>query len=163
MARKVFYSFYYKEDSVRAAKVRGIGVVEGNPPASDNDWEKVEKGGPNAIADWIDNQLVGRTCTVVLIGANTAGRKWISYEIRKSWNEGMGLVGIHIHNLTDFRDQQSSKGQNPFNGINVGAEWLSLIAKTYDPPGATSKEVYRRISENLSAWIEEAIAIRARY
>ena len=32
--RRVFYSFYYKEDSWRASQVRNIGVVEGNRPAT---------------------------------------------------------------------------------------------------------------------------------
>ena len=45
MARRVFYSFHYKNDNWRAATVRSIGTVEGNKPASDNDWETVKKGG----------------------------------------------------------------------------------------------------------------------
>lgn len=43
--RKVFYSFHYKPDNWRASQVRNIGAVEGNKPASDNDWEEVVKGG----------------------------------------------------------------------------------------------------------------------
>ena len=38
MARKAFYSFHYKNDNWRASTVRNIGSVEGNKPASDNDW-----------------------------------------------------------------------------------------------------------------------------
>ena len=44
MARKVFYSFHSVPDCTRAARVRDMGVVEGNPPATDNDWEKITKG-----------------------------------------------------------------------------------------------------------------------
>jgi hypothetical protein len=80
MARKVFYSFHYQPDCVRASQVRNIGIVEGNSPASDNDWESVARGGDSAIQNWIDNQLSGRTCTIVLIGKDTAGRKWIDYD-----------------------------------------------------------------------------------
>ena len=43
MARKAFYSFHYKPDASRAGQVRNIGVVEGNTPVSDNDWETVTK------------------------------------------------------------------------------------------------------------------------
>lgn len=99
MARKVFYSFHYNNDSWRTSQVRNIGVIEGNRPAPDNDWETVKKGGDPAIKRWIDDQMYGRSCTVVLVGSETAGRKWIEYEIRKSWEEGMGVVGIRIHNL----------------------------------------------------------------
>ena len=77
MKRKVFYSFHYKPDNWRASQVRNIGKVEGNSPASDNDWEEVTKDGDDAIQKWIDDQLKGRGCTVVLIGNKTAGRKWI--------------------------------------------------------------------------------------
>ena len=87
MARRTFYSFHYKPDNWRAAQVRNMGVVEGNVPVSDNDWEKVTKRGDKAIQDWIQDQLKGRSCTIVLIGEKTAGRKWIKYEIRESWNE----------------------------------------------------------------------------
>ena len=99
MSRKVFYSFHFTPDSWRASQVRNIGIVEGNQPVSDNDWEDVKKGGNDAIQKWINNQLHGRSCTIVLIGKNTAGRKWIKYEIEKSWNDGKGVVGIYVHNL----------------------------------------------------------------
>ena len=165
MARKVFYSFHYQPDSWRASQVRNIGAVEGNQPASDNDWEEVKKGGDSAIKNWIDTQLSGRTCAVVLIGANTAGRKWINYEIEKAWNSNKGVVGIHIHNLLNSAQQQSTKGSNPFSGFTVGDKKTSLtsIAKVYDPPYTTSTYVYSHIKDNLSAWIEEAITIRGQH
>ena len=33
------------------------------------------------IKEWIADQMKGRTCTVILAGANTANRKWINHEI----------------------------------------------------------------------------------
>ena len=77
MPRKVFYSFHYQGDSWRASKIRNIGVVEGNQPASANEWEEVKRGGETAIKRWIGDQLQGRTCTIVLVGAETANRPWI--------------------------------------------------------------------------------------
>ena len=93
MARRVFYSFHYDADCARASQVRNMGVVEGNKPAADNDWETIKKGGEAKIKQWIDAQLEGRSCTVVLIGADTAGRKWIDYEIETSWNSAKGWLG----------------------------------------------------------------------
>lgn len=144
MARRVFYSFHYLPDNWRASQVRNMGVVEGNRPVSDNDWESVTKGGEKAIEKWIDDQMSGRSCAVVLIGSNTAGRKWISYELSKAWNDNKGVVGIHVHNLLDSNEKQSSKGSNPLNYVTFtksGAK-LSTIAKTYDPPYTTSTRVY---------------------
>src|SRR3546814_894075 len=101
MTRKAFYSFHYKPDNWRAAQVRSMGVIEGNKPASDNAWEDVKAGGDDAIQDWIDAQLKGKSVAIVLIGQNTAGRKWINYEIKKAWVDNKGILGIHIHNLKD--------------------------------------------------------------
>jgi hypothetical protein len=95
--RQVFYSFHYKPDCWRASQVRNIGAIEGNKPAPDNDWETITRSGDDAIKKWIKDQMKYRTCTVVLVGENTANRKWINYEIVESWNAGMGVVGIYIH------------------------------------------------------------------
>jgi len=165
MARRVFYSFHYKVDNARASQIRNIGVVEGNKPASDNDWEAVKKGGEKSIQKWIDDQLNGRSCCMVLIGKETAGRKWINYEIEKSWNDGKGVLGIYIHNLKDLDGNQTTKGKNPFEDFTMKRDGkkLSSIVKAYDPPYTDSKKVYSYISENLSDWIEEAVTIRNNY
>ena len=97
--RQVFYSFHYKPDCWRASQVRNIGIVEGNKPAPDNDWEKITHTGDDAIKKWIDDQMEYRSCTIVLVGSNTANRKWINYEIIKSWNERKGVAGICIYGL----------------------------------------------------------------
>lgn len=163
MARRVFFSFHYKPDNWRASQVRNAGVIEGNAPVSDNDWESITKEGDKAIEGWINGQLDGKSCAIVLIGANTAGRKWINYEIKQAWNANKGLMGIYIHNLKDKDGNQSSKGVNPFAGFTVKDEELSSIVKAYDPPYSASTNVYDHIKQNLSSWVEDAIAIRSKY
>lgn len=165
MARKVFYSFHYKPDNWRASQVRNIGVVEGNQPCSDNDWEAVTRGGDAAIEGWINAQLSGRSCAVVLIGSGTAGRKWIKYEIKKAWDDKKGLVGVYVHNLLDAASSQTSKGANPFAEftLNEGKTALSSVVKTYDPPYTSSTYAYGHIKTNLETWIEEAVRIRDDY
>lgn len=165
MGKRVFFSFHYDADNWRAAQVRNMGVLEGNAPVTDNDWETVKRGGDAAIERWIKEQLNGRSCTVVLVGSNTASRKWINYEITQSWNMNKGLVGIHIHGLKDAKNNQSSKGSNPFNGFTVGKNKTPLVSivKLYDSPYMTSTYVYDYIKENLAVWVDEAIAIRNRY
>jgi Cu/Zn superoxide dismutase len=140
-----------------------MGVVEGNKPAHDNDWETVKRGGDPAIQRWIDDQLNGKSCTVVLIGTHTAGRPWINYEITKTWNDRKGLVGIHIHNLPLFNQGAAPKGGNPFEGFSIGGTPMPSIVRTYDPPGWDHSQIYGHIRNNLSNWIEEAIAIRAKH
>lgn len=165
MARRAFYSFHYKPDNWRASQVRNMGVVDGNKPATDNDWETVKKGGEKAIKKWIDGQLSGKSCTVVLIGKNTAGRKWIKYEIEKSWNDGKGVLGIYIHNLKNAKGDKTDKGRNPFEDFTMERDKkkLSSIVKAYNPPYSGSQNVYDYIKKNLADWIETAIDIRDNY
>ena len=163
MARQAFFSFHYKPDNWRASQVRSMGVVEGNRPVSDNDWESVTNGGDKAIEEWIADQLKNRSCTIVLVGENTVGRKWITHEIKESWNSWKGVVGIHIHNLKDSDGNQSQKGGNPFDYVTVGGKSLSTIVKLYDPPYMSSTFVYDYIKQNISTWVEEAIQIRSSY
>lgn len=169
MARKCFYSFHFKPDCWRAATVRQIGAIEGNEPASDNDWEAITSGTGAArdtkIERWISNQMAGKTCTIVLVGAETASRKWINHEIVKSWQANMGIVGIRIHGLKNNAGQLSSPGANPFDHINFGSAGakLSSIVKCYNPAGADSKARYDWICQHLANAVEEAIKIRAKY
>ena len=162
MKRRAFYSFHYKPDNWRAAMVRNIGSIEGNRPASDNDWETVKRGGDPAIKRWIASQMDGRTCTVVLVGSNTANRKLINYEIVKSWYDRMGVVGIRIHGLEDSNGMISRMGGDPFDHIHFGntGQRLSSVVKCYNPAGRTSKERYGWISTHLANAVEEAIRIR---
>ena len=165
MARRVFYSFHYKPDNWRASKVRNMGVIEGNRSVTDNDWETITKGGDERIKRWIAEQMDGKSCVVVLIGSNTANRKWIDHEIVKAWNDEKGVVGVYMHNLKDSDEKQSTKGSNPFASIKYGdsGKMLSSIVKAYDPPYSTSKGVYGYIEEHLADWVEEAITIRNKH
>ena len=162
MGRRTFFSFHYKPDAERSAQVRNMGMVDGNNPVSDNDWETVKKGGDAAIKRWIANQMHGRSCTVVLVGSNTANRKWVNYEIIKSWDDGMGVVGIRIHGLKNLDGYIASIGDNPFDYIGYGdtGRKLSSIVKCYTPSGRNGKERYARIKEYLADAVEEAIEIR---
>jgi len=165
--RRVFYSFHYENECRIAAQIRNIGsVTMERKPVYDNDWEKVPKN-ETSIARWISNQMEGRTCTIVLIGVETANRYWVQREIIESWNKGMGVVGIHTHNLNDpngsiFRPRW--QGANPFETIHVGGQTLSNIARTFDPPGTPdTPQAYNWIADNLNKMVEDAIRIRKNF
>ena len=160
--RQVFYSFHHKLDSWQASMVRDIEVVEGNKPATDNDWEEVISEGVKAIRRWINGQMRQRSCTIVLVGTKTADRNWINYEIKKAWSDEKGVVGIRIHGLKNQAGKTSPQGDNPFDYVSdtdIGKK-LSAIVKCYDPQGANSQEKYDWISKHLSNIVEEAIQIR---
>ncbi|NDW05109.1 TIR domain-containing protein [Jiella pacifica] len=160
MARKTFLSFHYKNDSWRVSKIKQMGVIEEQPLLSHNKWEEVENAGDAAIKKWIDDNMYGKSCLVVLIGAQTAGRKWVKYEIKKAWDDKKGVLGVHIHNLSDSSGYRSQKGKNPFADFNVGGTPMTDLVKTYDPPYTDSKDVYNYIYNNLADWVETAIQNR---
>lgn len=156
--RQVFYSFYYDNDVFRVQQIRNIGALEDNKPVSANEWESVKRGGEASIKKWIDDNLRYKSCVVVLVGEETANRKWVRYEIEKAWELGKGLVGVYIHNLKDPRTGKSSKGKNPFDQFKFDdGTKLSSVVKCYNP---NPNDAYNEIKYNLEDWIEEAIASR---
>jgi hypothetical protein len=99
---------------------------------------------------------------VVLVGATTANRPWVKYEIKKGWDEGKGVLGVRIHNLLDREQRKSIAGADPFAGFTVGKEKrpLSTWVKLYDPPYTDSQRVYSHIANNLKDWVDTAIRLR---
>jgi len=172
VTRRVFYSFHYKPDVFRVSQVRNIGKIEDNKPATDNDWESITgisdpKKRDAAIERWINGQMEGRSCLLVIVGENTAKRKWIDYEITKAWSKGMGVAGIRINGLNCPKCGYAKAGANPFSHFTLGEapnkKQFDSIVKCYTPDGVDGSSRYRWIASNLSAIIEEAIAIRKKY
>lgn len=155
--RQVFYSFHFDNDVMRVQQIRNMGALDGNEPVSANDWEKLQKT-DGGIKKWINDNMDYRSCVVVLVGEQTANRPWVKYEIEKAWNDGKGILGIHIHNLNCPRNGTCSKGPNPFDQFNFkDGRKLSSVVKCYNPD---SKDAYNDIKNNIEAWIEEAISAR---
>lgn len=163
MARKVFFSFQFKKDHWRAGQVRSIGAIEGNSEVLDNKWEQIKSEGDAAVKKWINENMVGRSCLVVLIGNGTANRKWINYEIEKAWADKKGVVGIYIHNLKNASGEQDTQGINPFDYVYHDGKKLSSIVKTFNSTFSTSTYVYDDIKEKISDLIDDAIKIRSNY
>lgn len=156
MARRVFFSFHYQRDIVRASQVRNSWVTQDRQTAGFWDasaWEEVKRGGDTAIKAWVEDQLNGTSVTVVLIGAETASRRYVIHEIQRSCVLGKGLLGVRIHNLRDFDRQTDVAGSNPFDNLGYDRSWgrenLSQIYRTYD---YVTNDGY----QNLDRWIEEA-------
>lgn len=158
MPRKCFLSFHYKPDNWRVSQVRNIGSIEKQPLLDANQWEEIKKKGDGAIEAWIANNMKGKECLVVLVGAATAGRRWVNYEIKKAWKDGLGVLAVHIHNLKDSDGKQSTKGKDPFAGLTVDGK--PVIGKVYDPPYTTSTNVYDHIKSNIETWVNAAIKAR---
>ncbi len=157
MAREpVFYSFHYDNDVFRVQQIRNMGVVDGHEPVSANEWEQIKRRGDASVEHWIDEAMKYRRCVIVLVGSETAKRRWVQYEIKKAYASGKGLFGIYIHNLRCPRTGQCGQGANPFDGftINNGQQRLSTVIRCYDP----GFNAYAGISGNLANWVASAIS-----
>ena len=161
--RKVFFSFYYQRDSWRVSQVRNSNIIkrkyDKNTFLDSSDWESVKKGGEQAIKNWINRQLKGTSVTIVLIGNETALRKFVNYEIEQSYEKGKGLLGIHISGIRNRFGQTDFRGNNPLDNWYVKKNnrkvFFSDIFKTYD-------WVYNDGRNNIDDWIEEAAQIAKR-
>ncbi|MFH0834539.1 MAG: TIR domain-containing protein [Patescibacteria group bacterium] len=141
MARKVFFSFHYSRDHWRVSQVRNSNIVgwDKSPFYDAADWEKIKKQGDDAIKRWIENQLIGTSVTVVLIGRETSKRRWVKYEIKRSIELGKGLIGIDISKIKDQNENLDETGENPLPANYHKYLWNNDNGR-----------------ENLSKWIEKA-------
>lgn len=96
---------------------------------------------------WIDNQLLGTSVTVVLVGSETLDRPYVQYEIEQSLKRGNAVIGVTIGGIRD-QYQLTSQFQEKFKIIN-GIWFSDVIEGFYD---YVSDSGY----SNLETWIESA-------
>jgi len=154
VARKVFFSFHYQMDIWRVNQIRMAHIVEGTAAAGFHDaslWEEAKRKGDDAVHGLINRGLEGTTVTAVLIGSQTANRKYVKYEIDQSIARGNGLLGVYIHDLKDQRGLSSPQGDNPFDRLN----WSSNGRKL----STTYRTYYWSLNlgyKNFGQWVEDA-------
>ena len=140
MARRVFFSFKYKDVS-RAMVVRNSWVTQGKEAAGfvdAADFEKIKRQGDQAIKNWINKQLEGTSVTVVLVGQQTCSSRWVKYEIQQSIARGNGLLGIDVSKIADLQGNTS--------------DLCGRIPQGYDFYLWNKNDGYK----NMGSWIEKA-------
>jgi hypothetical protein len=156
MARRVFFSFHYDRDAWRAGQIRNSGVVSaGDTPVGFIDsatWQSIKQQGDAAVRRWIDSQLEGTSVTVVLIGAETANREWVNYEIIESVKRRNGLLGVYIHNVKDSSGLTDRPGANPFSYLFWDGGQGAPLSQTYP----VYDWVMNMGRQNMPSWIEAA-------
>lgn len=142
MARRVFFSFKYKDVS-RAMVVRNSWVTQGKEAAGFVDsaeFESIKRQGDQAIKNWINKQLEGTSVTVVLVGQQTCSSRWVKYEIDQSIARGNGLLGIDVSKIKDLQGNTSDRcGEIPKgyefylwnndDGYNNMGDWIEKAAE----------------------------------
>lgn len=144
MARRVFFSFHYQRDVWRVNQIRSIPNITGTAAAGFHDsslWEEAKKKGDAAIKKLIDDGLYNTSVTVVCIGAKTAGRQYINYEIDQSLARGNAIIGVQIHHLKDHSQNVDAAGAIPakltanniqiykYDTVTKLGDWIEAAAK----------------------------------
>lgn len=151
MARQTFFSFHYDRDVFRVNTVRlshAFEKIERRGIFDHSLWEKTKLSGDAALRRLIDGGLLGASVTVVLVGYETYSRRWVRYEVEKSIDLGMGLLGIDITKIKSVTGETDPTGPNPFSRFGI-TDYDDLPIRMY---GWNRDDGYN----NMATWVEEA-------
>src|SRR4051812_26517032 len=119
MARRTFFSFHYKPDVSRAWIVRNSWMTKQDRDAAgffdSSVFESKERESTEVLKRFLREGLSNTSVTCVLVGSETALRRWVRYEIFQSFIRGNGLLAVRIHDNSDLNKLPSTAGANPFN------------------------------------------------
>lgn len=120
MARYVFFSFAYDDvKNFRVNVVRNSWFLNNSRETfiDGSMWEKAKAKGDPYIRRLINIGLNQTSITAVLIGSTTANRRWVNYEIIKSFERGNGILGVHINRIRGKDGYICSRGMNPLDRL----------------------------------------------
>lgn len=142
MARRTFFSFNYKPDVTRAWVVRNSWVTKVTQGEREDAgffdssvFEAAQRDSDDALKRFLREGLRNTTVTCVLVGADTALRRWVRYEIFRSFVRGNGLLAVRIHTIAGFNKMLAAKGPNPFASVAFTVDDDQIRFKEYMTSG----------------------------
>lgn len=121
MAKRVFFSFHYKNVSdFRVNVIRNHWKLKPDRGVAGffdaSIWETAQKTSDLALKRLINKGISNTSNSCVLIGKGTYNRRWVRYEIFKSLATGNHLFGVHINKIKSARTSATDNyGLNPFD------------------------------------------------
>jgi hypothetical protein len=89
-----------------------------------------------------DNYVTGSSCTIVLVGKDTAGRKYVDWEIDATLDKGHGLIGVCLPTAPRTAENKIIVPPRLHDNIESGfAQWLSWQEFT-----ANSEQLQRHVA-----------------
>jgi hypothetical protein len=119
MTRYCFFSFDYKDvKNFKVNVVRNSWLINrGSETFVDGSiWEAEKLTNPAEIKRVIDSGMNRTSVTCVLIGENTSSRRFVNYEVIKSFEKGNGIVAININRIKGTIGL-TKKGLNPLDRL----------------------------------------------
>lgn len=177
MAKRVFFSFHYQDViDFRANVVRQHWLTKPDREAAGffdaSIWGNAKLSGDVGIKRVINSGLEGTTVTCVLIGTETYARKWVRYEILKSFKRGNSVLAVHINTIKGRDQLTKANGPNPLSYVGVTYSESGLTATLWEHSngnwreyseidGTSSYQIsavppqYRGKGFNLAKWYRE--------
>ena len=122
MAKRVFFSFHYKDViDFRANVVRSHRLTKNNQAGyfDASIWEEAKKTSTLALKRLINKELLNTSVTCVLIGTKTYERPWVRYEVFRSIYKRNKILGIHINKIRGSNKKIKNLGKNIFDYVGV--------------------------------------------
>jgi hypothetical protein len=82
-------------------------------------WGNAKLSGDTGIKRVINAGLENTTVTSVLIGSATYARRWVRYEIMKSFRRGNAIFAVQINSIKGRDQFTKAKGLNPLQYLGV--------------------------------------------
>lgn len=121
MARSVYFAFDFEDvKAFRANVVRNSWVMNKYKFKDSSIWEESKEKSVSKIKELINKSLIGTSVTCVLVGSETYSRRYVRYEIIKSFSTKKGLLGVGINWIKDKNGNiKFLPGENPFKYLKL--------------------------------------------
>ena len=152
--RKIFPSYDWDEDVWRVNQIVNLPFIVGAELAGfvkNVPNEEVRKSDA-AVQRWIDENMEGCSCLVLLIGEKTYLSRWVKYELERATQKRMGRLNVYLEGMPDRYGIPSKRGKDPYahHGMYVPV----------DTPGVFIVNESSWIRDNglynIGNWIEDA-------
>ncbi len=124
MARRTFFSFHYKPDVTRACVVRNAWVTKIKQGDREDArffdgavFEASQRESDESLKRFLRDGLKNTSVTCVLVGAETCLRRWVRYEIFRSFMCGNGILAVRIHTIGALNSPSVVASGNPFDSL----------------------------------------------
>jgi hypothetical protein len=154
MAKRVYFSFHYQDViDGRADVVRQHWLSRPDQEAAGffdaSVWENARLSGDSAVKRLLNSSIDRTSATCVLIGSETYSRKWVRYEILKSFRRGSGLLAVHVNHIQGRDQAVKPTGPNPLAHVGVSYSDNGQTAMLWELIGEEWKQ-YTQIDGSAS-------------
>ena len=121
MTRRIFFSFAYEDvANFKVNVVRNNWLLKHKSESfvDGSIWENEKTKKDDHIKELINYGLAGTSVTCVLIGSSTANRRWVKYEIVKSFDKGNGILAVQINRIRGLVGR-TCRGINPLERLGL--------------------------------------------